>query len=172
VKKRRPPPQNRNAKTPAVKKQLRLPPSRKSRRKGSNSQTGRKENCGAAHSRRTLSHGANCSLFIAERNGFDGCSADHWVAAELEIAGSWANRYRCKNCAASPRGSCLMRRLSVFAAYCFSRQAVNRRIRLGAVAPRLPDHFAEAFHHAVLRIVFRFELPRQAREMRGFPPAG
>ncbi|MDD5383544.1 MAG: DUF2934 domain-containing protein [Gallionella sp.] len=27
------------------------------------------------------------AYFIAERNGFGGCSADHWVAAELEIAG-------------------------------------------------------------------------------------
>src|SRR4030065_467940 len=27
------------------------------------------------------------SYFIAERNGFDGCSADHWMTAELEIAG-------------------------------------------------------------------------------------
>ncbi|OGA28456.1 MAG: hypothetical protein A2W81_06700 [Betaproteobacteria bacterium RIFCSPLOWO2_12_61_14] len=27
------------------------------------------------------------AYFIAERNGFSGCSADHWVAAELEIAG-------------------------------------------------------------------------------------
>lgn len=27
------------------------------------------------------------AYFIAERNGFGGCSADHWVAAEIEIAG-------------------------------------------------------------------------------------
>jgi len=27
------------------------------------------------------------AYFIAERNGFGGCSADHWMAAELEIAG-------------------------------------------------------------------------------------
>ena len=47
----------------------------------------------------------------------------------------------------------------------FQTSQVNCRIRLGAVALRLPDHFAETFHHAVLRIVFRFELPRQAREM-------
>ncbi len=26
------------------------------------------------------------AYFIAERNGFCGCAADHWVAAELEIA--------------------------------------------------------------------------------------
>src|SRR5512146_374790 len=26
------------------------------------------------------------AYFIAERNGFQGCSTDHWVAAELEIA--------------------------------------------------------------------------------------
>lgn len=26
------------------------------------------------------------AYFIAERNGFQGCSTDHWMAAELEIA--------------------------------------------------------------------------------------
>ncbi|OGT00816.1 MAG: hypothetical protein A3F73_08735 [Gallionellales bacterium RIFCSPLOWO2_12_FULL_59_22] len=27
------------------------------------------------------------AYFIAERNGFGGCSTDHWAAAEIEIAG-------------------------------------------------------------------------------------
>ncbi|OGS90651.1 MAG: hypothetical protein A2Z95_04000 [Gallionellales bacterium GWA2_60_18] len=29
---------------------------------------------------------ATAAYFIAERSGFQGCSADHWIAAEAEIA--------------------------------------------------------------------------------------
>ena len=47
----------------------------------------------------------------------------------------------------------------------FQASKINCRIRLGAIALRLPDHFPETFHHAMLRIVLRVELPRQAREM-------